>query len=102
MSCTPRRISSEHGRAAMDEGAAIGGRLDALRCAVEETHAERMLEVGDGLRDDRLRDGKPLRRLGHAPRLGDSEKDVQVAQLDASTDPVAPRHGDLLPIAEWL
>ena len=80
----------------MDEGAAIGGRLDALRCAVEETHAERMLEVGDGLRDDRLRDGEPLRRLGHAPRLGDSEKDVQVAQLNASADPVAPRHGGSL------
>lgn len=77
----------------MDEGAAIGGRLDALRRAVEETHAKRMLEVGDGLRHDRLRDGEPLRRLGHAPRLGDGEKDVQVAQLDATADPIAPRHG---------
>jgi hypothetical protein len=57
-----------------------------LRAAIEQSDANGMLEIGNGLRDGRLCDPKMGRGFGHAPELRDGRQDMQVAQFDAIAD----------------
>src|SRR5271168_2787512 len=59
----------EHGGAAIEQYSAIDRCLDALGGPIEETDAERMLQVGNCFRYDRLRDGQLLRRPSHTSSL---------------------------------
>jgi hypothetical protein len=78
----------ENGDAALEQGAAIRGRLDALRAAVEQAHGEHAFEVGYHLGNDRLRDREMLGRLRHAAPFRDGHDDLQVLKLDAVADEV--------------
>src|SRR5262249_15176070 len=80
----------ERDRAALEQGTAIHGRLDALGAAVEQPHAQRMLEVGDDLRNGGLRHPELCGRLGHAAALHDREEDMQVAQPQPTADLALP------------
>jgi len=83
----------EDGHAAIDDLTAIYGRLDTIRSAVEETHAQRMLKFADRLRNHRVRYRELYRCLGHAPGLRDGKQNMEVPQLDATADTVCPIHG---------
>jgi hypothetical protein len=83
----------EDSQAALQESATIDCRLHALRRAIEEPHAQRVLEIGDGLGDDGTRDGKPLGRLRHVPLLGHSEEHVQISRFEPTADAIRPLHG---------
>ena len=74
--------------AAPQQGTAVRGRLDALRAAVEQAHAEHIFEIGHHLGDDRLRDREVLRRLRHAAPVGHRADDLEVLQLDPLADKV--------------
>src|SRR5262249_2028389 len=93
----------EHGDAAPDDGVAVLRRLDAPRAALEQAHAERMLEVGGRPRDGRLRRAEALRRLGHAAGLDHGHQHAHVVQLEAALDAIDLGHGGI-PISDliWL
>ena len=78
--------------APLDEGVTIVRRLDPLSRAVEETHAERMFEVGDRLRDGGLRHVETTDRLAHAACSDHGHQDVEVPQLDAASQTFIPWH----------
>lgn len=78
--------------AAPNERLAIGRRFNAVPAAVEQAKPERLLHIGDRFRDGRLRNRELGRCSGHAAVLHDSEQDVEVAQLEAASDPVDPMH----------
>ena len=82
----------EGGMAATEHGAPILGELDAARIALQQTHAEGVLQFADRARDDGMGDGELARRLRHAPALRHREQDMQVAQLDPAPDPIVPAH----------
>ena len=44
----------EHSHSAIEQGATVLGRLDALAVAVEQAHAERMLQLRDRSRNGGL------------------------------------------------
>jgi hypothetical protein len=71
----------EHGEAAPDDRLAVLRRLDAPGAALEQPHAERMLEIGDRARDCRLRGAETLRRLRHAAGLDHRHEHAHVVQL---------------------
>ncbi len=83
----------EDGGSACQERAPIGRQLNALGGAIEQADAERMFQIGDRLRHDRLRHGEPVRRPCHAPELCGREEDMEIAQFNAPADPVSPLHG---------
>ena len=56
----------EYGSTAIQQRAAIHGRLDTLRGPIKQADPECMFQVRDRFRHDRLRDGKLLRRAPHA------------------------------------
>jgi hypothetical protein len=60
--------------------------------AVEQADAERVLEVGYGFRNHRLRDGEAIRGPHHASGLSDREENVKFAQFDTTADAVRPLH----------
>src|SRR5262245_57978887 len=76
----------EDGDAALEQRTAIERRLDALRAAVEQANAEEMFEIGDDLRDDRLRHRELLSGLAHASPLRDRHRDMEVLQLQPMSD----------------
>ena len=82
----------EHRDAGLEQHLAVMRRRDARKAAVEELDAERVLQLGDRLRHDRIRYGQLLRGARHAARLSNDQRHVQVAQLDAATDPIGPFH----------
>jgi hypothetical protein len=53
----------ERAEAAIEKRASIDRRFDALRTAIEKTHAHGMLEIGDRFRNNGSRDGKVARGL---------------------------------------
>jgi hypothetical protein len=57
--------------------------------AVEQAHAERMLQVRDRSRYSRLTGVEVLRRLAHAAGLHHGHEDVQVLQLHPAADAIA-------------
>jgi hypothetical protein len=73
----------EHRDAALYKRPAIGGGLDPLPAPVEKTHPERMLEIGDGFRNRRLRDTQTANGLSHAAGIDDREENIEVAQFEA-------------------
>src|SRR5688572_33143320 len=78
----------ENGEAALDQRASEQGRFETLWGAVEQTHAERTLQIGNGFRYHRSGDRKALGCLRHAPLLDDRQEHLQVAQLQAPQDTV--------------
>ena len=66
--------------------------FDAARTPIEQTHTKRMLQVRDGLRNDRMRNCQILRGFGNAAPFHNREQDVEVPQFDPTTDPVRPSH----------
>ena len=83
----------EYGRAAVEQRATVLGRLDALAVAVEQAHADRMLQFRDRSRNVGLSGVEALRRLPHAAGLHHRHEDVQVLQLHPASDAIAQLHG---------
>src|SRR5262249_26613620 len=75
---------------ALEQGAAVDRRLDTLRIAVKQAHAEGMLQIGDHLGDGRLRNAEMCRRLGHAAALHDGEEHVEIAQPETAANLAFP------------
>jgi hypothetical protein len=89
--------------ATIEEGLATERRRDATRTAVEKSYACGCFEIGDRLRDHRLRHAEMRGRLHHAGGLNDREQNVEIAQAEPAADRALPfdslRHS-LKPIAE--
>ena len=68
--------------------------------SIQETHPEGVLQIADRARDDRVGDGKFIRRLRHAPGLRHRKQNVQIAQFDPPSDPIVPAHA--YPLAKLL
>src|SRR5262249_32215619 len=85
----------ERGKPALEQGLAIGRRLDPLAAAIEQADAERTLQVSDRLRYDRVRDRQAFGGSRHAAGLNDGEQDIDVPQFEAATDAVLPLHVSL-------
>ena len=66
----------------LEQSLAIYRRLDASRCSIEQSNAERMLQRSDSLRYRGLGDVEARRRLGHATPLHDGVEETEVAQLE--------------------
>ncbi len=62
--------------------------LNPLGAAVEQTDAQRLLQLGNRLGDNRMRDGEPGGCLRHAAGFRHRKHDVQIAQTDATADTV--------------
>ena len=60
--------------------------------AFEQAYAQRGLEIGDGLRHDRLGNGEIVRGFRHAPALGHSQQDVKLTQFQTAADAVYQLH----------
>ena len=82
----------EDGGPAIEQRATVLGRLDPLAVAVEQAHAERMLQFRD--RSAKWWAGwcSGVRRLPHAAGLHDGHQDVQVLQLHPASDAIAQLH----------
>ena len=89
---TPCRSSSKADDAALEQRATVLGRLDALGVAVEQPHAERLLQICDRSRNGGLGGVQELRRLSHAAGLHHRHQDVQVLQLHPASDAIAQLH----------
>ncbi len=89
---SPSQIIEYRG-AAIQQCAAIDGCCDALRGPIKQTDAERMFQVRDRFRHDRLRNGELLRRTPHASGFYQRKQDMQIAQFYAAFDAVDPSHG---------
>src|SRR5262249_47558439 len=83
----------EDGDAAFLQGETIERRRNAAPAAIDQPHAERVLQLGDRLRYGRLRDIEPARRLAHAAGVDQRGEDVEVAQLQAALGALVPGHG---------
>lgn len=80
----------ECGLHARQQGATEWCGFDAARATVEQSHAQRCFKTSDNRRHRWLRDAQFGRGLSHAAALGDREEDVQLAQLEATTDVLFP------------
>jgi hypothetical protein len=76
----------EGGLASHEQRATVGRRLNTTRAAIEQSHADSVLELGNDARDSRLRDSQLRRSLGHAAESHDAHEYVQMAQLEAAAD----------------
>ena len=76
--------------ATIEQGPSVDRRLDALRAAIEKSHPQRVLQVGDRFGNGRLGHAELSGALGHAAALGDRGKDVEVTQLEATADAALP------------
>ena len=83
---------------ALDQNAAVFGQRDPARRPVEQRRAERVLHVGDGFRDGRLRQGEMLRCLGHAAGFRHHLQRMQILQPQPPSDAIVPIHGHHLPL----
>jgi hypothetical protein len=84
----------EYGHPAIQQGAAVLGRLDPLAMAVEQAHAERMLQFSDRSRNVRLSGIEDLRRLPHAARLHHGHEHVEVLQFHPASEAIAQLHNN--------
>ena len=64
------------------EVAADGGQADAPRRAVEQAHAQRLLELVDAAAEGRLRDVHRLGGAAEVAELGDGAEGQQVVQVE--------------------
>src|SRR5262249_7349115 len=83
----------EYGRSAIEQRATVLRRLDPLAVAVEQAHAEGMLQFRDRSRNRRLGAVEAFRRLPHAASLHHGHEDVEVLQLQPASDAIAQLHG---------
>ena len=72
----------------------IDRRLDAARAAIEQAHAEHVLEIRDRRRNSRLRHGKLACRLADAARFHHSREDIEVAHSKPAPEAAFPFHCD--------
>ena len=82
----------EHGRSAIEQGATVLGRLDALRVAVEQTHANGPFQFRDRSGNGGLGRIEERGRLAHAAGLHDGHQDMEVVQLHPASDAIAQLH----------
>src|SRR5215470_5634774 len=68
----------ERGRSAIEQGPAVRGRLDALRVAVEQAHADSAFQFCDRSRNGWLACVEERCRLPHASGLHNDHQDVEV------------------------
>src|SRR5262249_34852625 len=85
----------EDRNAALEQGAAVERRRNALRAAVEQRHTQYVFEFCDRLRHNRTRDREMFGRLRHISLFDHGHEHVKVARPEASTDAVGPLHGFL-------
>jgi hypothetical protein len=78
--------------AAIEQRSTIDRELDPMGISIEEPHIEYALQIGDGLRDHRLRRCEMPGRLCHAALSRQGNQDIEVAQLDAAADSVSKFH----------
>src|SRR3954453_7004004 len=71
----------EYGHSAIKQCAPVFGRLDTLTMAVEQAHAERLLQIRNRFRYVGLRRIQASRRLPHAAGLHNCHEGVQVLEL---------------------
>src|SRR5262245_26201546 len=79
----------KHGRPAIEQRATVFGWRDPLAVAIEQAHAERMLQFRDRSRNVGLGGVKALRRLSHGASLHYGHENVQVLQLQPASDAIA-------------
>ena len=75
----------EVGQHGVDHGHQVLARLrerDRARAAVEELHAQRLLEVADLRRQRRLRGVQRVRRPGEAAETADGHEGAELAEVD--------------------
>src|SRR5690349_10172241 len=81
-------IKSSH--APFEQCVAIHRWFDPMGRSIEKPHAERVLKIGDDLRNRRLRNAELYRRFGHAALLNDHVEHVEVAQAETPADLALP------------
>jgi hypothetical protein len=74
------------------ECAPVDSRFDTSPGTVEQTHAKRLLQAGDGRGHDRLRDREVVSRPSHAAQFHHSEQDMEISQLQPAANPLGPLH----------
>src|SRR5262245_12997971 len=82
----------EYSHSTIQQCTTVLRRLDALAVAIEQAHAEGMLQFPDRSRNSRLSNIKALGRLPHAAGLHDGHEDVQVLQLQPASDAIVQLH----------
>src|SRR5215510_4664762 len=80
----------EHCDAALDQRTTIWRGLNALAAAVEQAHAQCVLQIGDRLRDGGLRHVEGACCLAHAACLDNGQQNIDVSQFEAAADAVVP------------
>jgi hypothetical protein len=79
----------EYSDSAIEQRATVLGRLDPLAVAIEQAHAESVLQLRDRSRNGGLDGIQAFRRLSHAAGLHHGHKDMQVLQLHPAPDAIA-------------
>ena len=92
MSWTPCFSSSKTTTSALEQRAAVLGRLDTLRIAVEKAHADRVFQVRDRSGNGGLSGVQERGRLAHAAGLHHGHQHVEVVQLHPTSDAIAHLH----------
>jgi hypothetical protein len=82
----------EHSRSTIEQSATVLGRLDPPGRAVDQTHANGVLQFGNRSGDGGLPGVQERCRLIHAASLHNSHEDVQVVQLHPASDTIAHLH----------
>ena len=80
----------EHDESAFEQRVTVPSRLDALRASVKKSHSELVLKIGDNFRHSRGGNSQLCGGLGHAAKLRDSEKHVQIPQSQPAADLTVP------------
>ena len=80
--------------APFEQRVAVLRRFDALRVAVEETHADRLFQLGDRSGNGGLGCVEERGRLAHAASLHNGRQNVEVMQLDPTSNPIVRLHGE--------
>src|SRR5215470_9710207 len=80
----------KRGIAALEQSTTIHRWFDASPSPIEEAHVQRVLQVGDHLRNGRLRNSELLSRLRHAAKLCDRKKYMQILQPKPAPNPAFP------------
>ena len=71
----------KYGGTALQQCSPIERGFYTARAAIEQAHSDGMLQIGNDLRYDWLRDRKMFGRFRHAAPLRDGEKNLQVPQF---------------------
>ena len=67
----------------LEQSLAVDSRLDAASLSIDEAHTEGVLEIGNSLRNDGLRDSETNCCLRHAARFHNGEEHVSIGELVA-------------------